>query len=316
MAVLITGGTGYIGAKLARRLADRGEEVVCFDLHPDMETAAALGERVRVVQGDVTRLGDLISTMKSHPVDRVVHLAYIKTTQAEPIPHVATRVNITGTDYVYEAARLMGVRRVIISSSIGANGLQSSYGEMPVNEEDALFPVSGYGAMKGFNEFMGRRYAALYGLEFVALRIAFAYGHGRKGGLTTWPQDCASLPAIGRAVHLPCTADQMYCLVYDEDVADALFRLCVAERLQHQLYFTGGQTASVGEMAETVRRYIPEADITFADKPEYQAHQYIYRVDASRIREDLGFVARPLAEGILAQVNAARASVGLPLVAK
>lgn len=313
MAVLITGGTGYIGAKLAKRLADQGEEVVCFDLQPEMEKAAALGRPVRVVRGDVTRLGDLISAMKSHPVDRVVHLAYIKTAQAERIPHVATRVNVTGTDNVYEAARLMGVRRVIISSSIGANGLQSSYGERPVNEEDALFPVSGYGMTKGLNEFMGRKYAELYGLEFVALRIAFVYGHGRKGGLTTWPQDCASIPATGRPVRLPCTPDQMYCLLYDEDVADALYRLCVAERLPHQLYFTGGQTASVGEMAETVRRYIPEADITFSEKPEYQAHQYIYRVDASRIREDLGFVARPLAEGILAQINAARRVAGLDL---
>jgi len=311
LSVLITGGTGYIGAKLARLLTEQGEDVVCFDLRPNLAKVAGLGEKARVVQGDVTNLDDLVSALKEFHISKVVHLAYIKTAEAEQIPHKATRVNILGTDNVYEASRLAGVSRVLISSSVGANGLQSSYGERPVNEDDPLFPVSGYGAMKGFNEFMGRKYAAMYGLEFAALRIAFAFGHGREQGLTTWPEDYASLPAVGKPARLACAADQMYCLIYVDDVAEALARMCLAERLRYPIYFTGGHTTTVRELAQQVLQLLPGAQISFSEKPGYQAHQYIYRLDDSRIRDDLGFSPRPLRESVLAHINEARAAAGL-----
>lgn len=311
MSILITGGTGYIGAKLARVLAEQGKEVVCFDFLPNRSRVESLGDRVHPVRGDVTQIEELIAAINEWRVSTIAHLAYVKTGQAERSPRVATRINVLGTDNVYEAARLTGVRRVVISSSVGANGLQSSYGERPVTEDDVCYPVSGYGAMKGFNEFMGQKYADLYGIEFAALRIAFGYGHGREQGVTTWPQDYASVPALGKPVRLPCTADQMYCLIYVDDVAEALGRLCLAERLRYSVYFSGGQTASVGELVQVVRQDIPEADITFSDQPEYQAHQYIYRVDATRIREDLDFVARPLYEGVFAHINEARLIGGL-----
>ncbi|MHB0870258.1 MAG: NAD-dependent epimerase/dehydratase family protein, partial [Chloroflexota bacterium] len=118
MSVLITGGTGFIGAKVAALLVGRGQEVVCFDLLPDSERVDHLAHRVRVVRGDVTYFSDLLATIKEHRVERIVHLAYMKTSQAERAFHLATRVNVLGTDNIYEASRLMGVSRVVISSSI------------------------------------------------------------------------------------------------------------------------------------------------------------------------------------------------------
>jgi nucleoside-diphosphate-sugar epimerase len=312
LAILITGGTGLIGARVAKILVEHGEQVVCFDLQPNKQKVAELGDRVRIVRGDVTQLGDVIVALKESRAERVLHLAYIKTGDAERIPHVSTRVNVLGTDNVFEAARLMGASRVVFASSIGANGLQSSYGERPVTEDDPPYPITGYGHMKVFSEFMGRRYTALYGLETSALRITFVYGQGREFGTNMWLQDYAYLPAIGRPVQLPNTADQLYNFIYVEDVADALARMCLAPRLPHPLYMTGGETATVGELAETVKQYIPGADVTCSETPQYAAHQYIYYVDAARIKEDLGFVARPLKEGVLAHINEVRASNGQP----
>jgi nucleoside-diphosphate-sugar epimerase len=313
LPVLITGGTGFIGAKVASILAAQGEEVVCFDLIPNRERVAHLGDRVHVVRGDVVQFSDLLAPVKEYGVERIIHLAYVKTSQAERAFHLATRVNILGTDNVYELSRIMGVRRVVISSSIGSNGLQSSYGEREVKEDEDLHPVSSYGAMKGFNEFMGRKYAELYGIEFAALRITFAYGHGLES-LPTWPSDYASFPAVGKPIHLPTTADQMYNLVYVDDVAEALARLCMAPKLNHSAYYSGGETASVGRLVEVLREYIPAADVTFSENPQYLAHQYIYRVDASWLKEDVGFVARPLTEGVLSHINEVRALNGLPLI--
>jgi nucleoside-diphosphate-sugar epimerase len=310
LSILITGGTGFIGAKVAALLAAQGEEVVCFDLMPNRERVAGLGDRVHVVRGDITQFSDLLAPVKEWGVEKIIHLAYVKTSQAERAFHLATRVNVLGTDNVYEIARLMGVSRVVISSSIGANGLQSSYGEREVREDEPGYPVSSYGAMKGFNEFMGRKYAELYGIEFASLRITFAYGHGLES-LPTWPSDYASLPALGKPVHLPCSADQMYNLVYVDDVAEALARLCQTPRLNHSVYFSGGETASIGDLVATTREFLPDAQITLSERPQYLAHQYIYRVDASRLREDTGLVARPLREGVLAHINEVRTAAGL-----
>ncbi len=311
MSILVTGGTGYLGAKLSRLLVQQGEQVVCFDLYPNPSKVAALGDRARVLRGDVTQIEELIAVMKEHSVDRVVHLAYLKTPEAEKMFHAAARVNVMGTDNVYEAARLMGIRRVVISSSVGANGLQSSYGERPVNEEDICYPVTVYGAMKVLNEFMARKYSARYGMEIVSLRIGYAFGHGRERMLSTWQADYASLPAVGKPVRLPCTPQQKFPFIYDEDVAEALALLCQAEKPLHSVYFTGGHTAPATELVDIVREYLPAADITLSDRPGYEAHQYMYMVDNSRMREEFGFAPRPLREGVLAHINEARVAAGL-----
>ena len=311
MSVLITGGTGFIGAKVAATLAAQGEEVVCFDLSPNRERVANLGDRVHTVRGDVVQFSDLLAAVREWKVVKIIHLAYVKTSQAERAFHLATRVNVLGTDNVYEVSRLMGVSRVVITSSIGANGLQSSYGEREVTEDEEGHPVSSYGAMKAFNEFMGKKYAELYGIEFAALRITFAYGDGLES-LPTWPSDYASYPAVGKSIQLPTTADQVYNLIYVDDVAEELALLCQAKKLNHSVYFSGGETASVGELVNAMREYIPDADVTFSDSPQYLAHQYIYRVDTSRLKEDVGFVARPLKEGVLAHINEVRVLNGLP----
>jgi nucleoside-diphosphate-sugar epimerase len=311
MSVMITGGTGYFGAKLARTLVQRGERVVCFDQQPSTAKVATLGDGVRVIRGDVTQISDLVACMREHEVDRIVHLAYIKTAQAERAPHLSTRVNVLGTDNVFEAARLMGVSRVVLASSVGVYGMQSSYGDRPVTEEDEPHPVSSYGAMKWLNEFMGRRYSALYGLQVVALRVSFSYGHGREHGLSNWLQDFASLPAVGKPAKLDCSADQMYNFVYVDDVVDAFAGLCLAKQLRHTVYLSGGETTNAGALATTVREIIKDADISLSELPQYSAHQYIYRVDAGRIQEELGFKARSLREGVLAHINEVRGMAGL-----
>jgi len=72
MAIMITGGTGFIGAHLARRLLQAGETVVLFDAQPDRQAIQDISERVTVVRGDVTVLQDLLHAIKAHRVERVL----------------------------------------------------------------------------------------------------------------------------------------------------------------------------------------------------------------------------------------------------
>ena len=63
MSIFVIGGTGFIGSRLVRVLAERGERVVCMDLNPRAVSFEDLGERVKVVAGDITQFDDVMAKM-------------------------------------------------------------------------------------------------------------------------------------------------------------------------------------------------------------------------------------------------------------
>ena len=131
MSILVLGGTGLIGSRLTRRLLSLGHSVICFDLYPDYNKVADL-ENVEVVVADVTRFEDIIAAIRKYDVERIVNLAYILPPESEEKLQLAMRVNQMGMNNVFEAARLMGIRRVIYASTIAVYGLQDSFGDRPV----------------------------------------------------------------------------------------------------------------------------------------------------------------------------------------
>ena len=129
VSILIIGGTGFIGSRLAGCLVNRGQTVTCFDLYPAPQKVSHLGDHAGVVVGDITRIEDIIAVIREFRVEKIVNLAYMLGTESEANPHVALRVNVMGMNNVFESARLMGIRRVVYASSIAVYGLQSSFGE-------------------------------------------------------------------------------------------------------------------------------------------------------------------------------------------
>src|SRR5579863_4108929 len=156
MRVVITGGCGFIGRKLAARLLQRGsltgpdgkdtriDELVLFDVAPP---APPLQEdrRVRIVTGDIadaTLLRDLIDARTGS----VFHLAAVVSGQAEADTDIGMRVNLDGTRAVLEACRARGTKpRLVFASSLAVYG-----GDLPpaVSEETPLTPQTSYGNQK------------------------------------------------------------------------------------------------------------------------------------------------------------------------
>lgn len=308
-ATLVTGGTGYLGAPVIRELVARGEKVVCFDLFTSSPRLADVASRVRFVRGDVTAIEEIIAAVKENDVSRIVHLAYLKTAEAEVQLQKAMRVNVMGTNNVFEAARLSGVRRVVYISSIGFYGQQSSFGERPVTEEDRGQPMSVYGYTKGLNDYMAKRYAEMYGLEPACLRLAFTFGHGREGALTAWPTAFASNPAVGKPASMPSDPKRRYCVIYVDDVADIICHLATKGHLEHQVYLSGGYTKTVEELAQAVKEFIPDAQFTYDG--EGGDHNYVYLVDNSRLRHELGIELPPFRQRVLDHINEARRAAGM-----
>src|SRR2546425_12647714 len=163
MAILVLGGTGFIGPRAIRRLVARGEQVVCMDINPGTTSFADLGDNVKVVRGDVTQFEDVMRvTIETNP-SRILNLAYLLGS-GEDQPHFAMKLNILGMDNCFEAARLCGVKRVGYGSSVAVSGLQKHFGDRLGNEDDADYGTSQHAVHKIFNQFQAQQDNKDYGM--------------------------------------------------------------------------------------------------------------------------------------------------------
>jgi nucleoside-diphosphate-sugar epimerase len=311
VSVLVIGATGFIGPRLIRRLLARGQSVIGMDLNP--ATPAFGGEPVGapVVRGDVTRFDDVMRTVLDVKPERLINLAY-GLGAGEGNPHQVMRLDILGMDNCFEAARLGGVKRVVYASSIAVSGQQSHFGERLVNEDDPVYGTSQYAMHKIFNEFQARKYIKNYGMSIVGVRPANVTGPDKVRGSTDHVQIMTEA-ARGRPVHLPHRGT-MRLLVHVEDMAEVFARVLLAEAPRHHLYNSGGIPVSLGELAEIVRGFLPDAQITFGDEGGREESGN-YLVDWSRLAKEFGIEYPGLHTRVLAVINDVRRVEGLPLVA-
>ena len=308
MSIMVTGGNGFIGNRILRKLTERGHEPVCFDLAPPRPHLAPGLDRVPTYRGDVTQLPQLLEAIQAHNVQRIIHLAALLPPDTENRPHFAMQVNIGGTNNVFEAARWSGIERVVYASSIAVYGVQETFGPRPITEDDVSDPINVYGMTKSVNDFAARRYADLYGLDLRGIRICTVFGHGRVTGMTGMIGGLlASLPAIGQPIALPFHESEPSPMIHAEDAAEIFVRAALAEKLNHPVYISGGHLATIKEMADAVRSIIPNAQITTGDRTV----PHVYLVDNSRMLADLGYELPPLPHRIRDHINDARAEANL-----
>jgi UDP-glucose 4-epimerase len=178
MRVLVTGGTGFIGAHLVAALTEAGDEVVVLDnLRRGVADKLAPFEQagmVRLITGDIREREVVRSAMSG--VVRVYHAA----AQSNVLGAVTDidysfTTNVVGTYNVLAAARDEGVERVVFTSSREVYG---EVDEIPVAEDHPLNPKNAYGASKLAGEAYCRVFQSTYGLDVSVLRLANVYGPG------------------------------------------------------------------------------------------------------------------------------------------
>jgi nucleoside-diphosphate-sugar epimerase len=312
VSILIIGGTGFIGARLAERLVNKGEKVVCFDLYPVPEKVLQLGDRAKVIVGDITRIEDIIAAIREFQVEKIVNLAYILGPESEANPHMAMRINVMGMNNVFEAARLMGINRVVYASSIAVYGLQSSFGERPVIETDYCHPTMTYGAHKLWNEFMAKKYMERCGMTIPGLRIAVVGGPGRRTGLSAWASTYADGPALGKPAEIPFRSSQRTLITYVDDAAEIFARFCFAETLNYPVYNSCAYAVSLQELADIVKKLLPNAEIRFNEKGPDQP--LIYYWSSERVEKEFQIKLPPLDEMVRKHINEVRSSAGLTVI--
>ena len=310
MTVLVLGGTGFIGRRAVRRLAERGEQVAVMDVNPRAANFDDLGSQVSVMQGDITQFEDVIKAILASQPDRIMNLAYLLGS-GDDTPHFTMKLNVLGMDNCFEAARVSGIDKVVYASSVAVSGQQSSFGDRLVNEDDPLHGASQYAMHKRFNEFQAAQFNEVYGMSIVGIRPANVTGPDKVRGSTDHVQ-CVTLPAGGEPVSFP-KKDYMRLPVHVDDVSEAFVRVTLADSTHHSLYNTGGISVSLGDLADIVRRFLPDAQISF-DSEGGREDSGNYMVDNSRLLGEFELEYPSLETWVKKIIDEVRRDAGLPPV--
>ena len=308
MTVMVTGGTGFIGKRIISKLLDLGEKVVCFDLTPLNPNMVTGSDNLNNYRGDVTQIPHLLEAVNTFNVDRIIHMAALLPPDTEDRPHFGMLVNIQGTNNVFEVARWTGVKRVVYASSIAVYGVQETFGDRLINEDDVTSPINVYGMTKAANDFSAGKYRSNWDMDIRGVRICTVFGHGRVTGMTGMIGGLLmSLPAVGKSVSMDFDPEEQSPMIHAEDAAEIFVQVAMASQLNHPLYISGGHLATIRDMADIVKSIIPEAEIAMGNRPV----PHVYKVDNSRMLADIGYEMAPLRTRILEHINEARSEAGM-----
>ncbi len=183
-------GAGLVGSQVARVLVQQGEKPVLMDhaAQADCVGQIVAPEKVTMIQGDILRPLSITKAINDHKITGIIHTAAnpMLTLGAQTDPYAAINLNIMGSMNVLEAARVSGIKRVVVSSSnvlnhflAGGNGQTE-----PVSEEAWPRPTTFYSATKQAIESLGLNYAKWCGVEFAGMRYGAVFGpwSGAGGG--------------------------------------------------------------------------------------------------------------------------------------
>ncbi|MEZ5668995.1 MAG: SDR family oxidoreductase [Alphaproteobacteria bacterium] len=297
MKVLITGGGGFIGAWLARRLAGMGAAIRVFDLKDDRRL-------VRAVAGDAVadaldwHVGDVADAAAvraaAQGCDRLIHLAALLTPACQADPVRGATVNLIGTLNLFEAARAHGIGTVLYMSSAAVFGPDD--GTTPR-------PTTHYGAFKLACEGSARAYRADHGIASAGFRAFVVYGPGRDLGLTAGPSLACRAAAEGRDYTIPYSGPADY--VFVGDLVEAFAATAARPPQGAAVYNVVGEQADAADVAAAIMRAAPGAAIRAEGPPLPVAAD----IAPGTLRDDYPEVPRTgLADGIARTIGFYRAA--------
>jgi UDP-glucuronate 4-epimerase len=258
MRFLVTGGAGFIGSHVCEQLLGAGHElVVVDDLNPfyepslKQENLDALvqmgGNRFHFVNCDITDRKGLDKIFNRACFDQVIHLAAragVRPSLEDPALY--QRVNVEGTVNVLEAARLNGVKKIIIASSSSVYGLNS---KLPFTESDPIFtPISPYAASKLACEALGHTYHHVYKLDVTMLRFFTVYGPRQRPDLAI--HKFARLMHAGKAIPVFGDGATARDYTYIDDIVQGVLA-CTNRSFGFEIFNLGeSQTVSLHRLIE------------------------------------------------------------------
>jgi len=288
-SIVVTGGCGFIGANLVRRLLRAGARVCVLDNLSRGCLANLAGLDVEIIEGDVRDQETVGRAFNGRP-DAVVHLAGFGSV-TESVAGVSENfeVNVRGTLNVLQQCVRRNVGELVFASSGGA---VLGAAALPVSEDSLPKPISPYGASKLCGEAYCQAFAHSFGLRTIALRFANVYGphsEHKMGVVTSFIKALLGEKPLGIYGDGSAARD----FLYVDDLCEGVCRALATELAPGTvLHLATGKETTIGELASELR--------VIAGKP---AHAVVYEprrvgelernfADFTRARELLAFSPR------------------------
>lgn len=294
--VLITGANGFIGSHCAKLMESLGHKIVPMDVMPRAPDLSLLGIRTASHIMNVTDGAAFRALCEKEQPSQVFHAAHPPRDESPTVLNYCYQAMTN----ILEAAKELGIKRVVYSSSASIYGQLSKADGSLVKEDDAvkIYPTYFYRAAKTISEWMGNYYKEQHGVDFVALRYSSVYGPGlyrsiplelKKGVLD---QPCR-----------PFLTRPLDDLIYVDDVANAVQRALFATQPLSRAYNIGLDKAYVSEdLARAIRKALPDLKFEIGKHPnaaEVAPHRLRNPLDISLAKKELGWAPKIyLEEGI------------------
>ena len=219
---LVTGGTGFLGSHIARRLIADGSHPVLFDIAPLPPDDDDIKDQVTVIDGDVQDREAIRAALEG--VSHVIHTAAALPIQVSKKKIYAS--NVRGTRYVLHEALQAGVKRVVFISSTAVYGVPKIH---PIDEESPMIPLGHYGSSKVEAEKICHQYQQR-GLEVNIIRPKTFLGTGRLGVfeiLFEWIAEGRRIPLLGNG-------ENHYQLLEVTDLVDGIVKAATVEGVANE----------------------------------------------------------------------------------
>jgi UDP-glucose 4-epimerase len=310
--ILVTGGTGVIGAWVVRELVDARFEVTVLTRGATKTGIPLLREyreRVTFTEGDVNEPWTIVQAIRRFEPAGIVHMASAKPWQIEPemtpYPNPIRGLNsiVMGTANVLEAARQFGLKRVVCAGSKASyaafTGEYTFPVYRPVSETYPSDPTTMYGIGKRAAELTGGLYRDKLGVDFVGARFASTYGPFKRGAGDhpgVWLRRAAEGEAFTLKLTRHAYSERRDDYVFNQDAARGIVKLCTAERFGKLFYnFGTGVGHSAAELIELIEtltgKRIPVEIVDARDTVKTGIEDLAGVYDVSAAERDLQFTA-------------------------
>ncbi len=291
--ILVTGAVGQIGSELTLELRKRygAENVVATGRKTKPSDELKSSGPFYFI--DVTRRETVEEVVNKHQIDTIYHMAAILSVVGEEKPQLCWNVNMNGLYSILELARELDMTRVIIPSSIAVFGPETPRDNTP--NETILKPRTMYGVTKVAGELLCDYYFHRFGLDVRGLRYPGIVSHETLPGGGTTDYAVAIYYEAIKAKRYTCfvRADTRLPMMYMPDCIKSTIDLAEADLSQlkhHSDFNVGAMSFSAGELAESIKKYVPEFECTFEpDHRQKIADSWPSSLDDSAAREEWGW---------------------------